>query len=87
MPDAAPQPQAQARPAPCAGGVTAGGEVTVARLERALETVAVLVVEDEVYLPIFERLEKELTEARRTADTLERARSIARASRAHKAAR
>ena len=87
MPDAAPQPQAQARPAPCAGGVDAGGEVTVARLERALQTVAVLLIEDEVYLPIFERLETELIDARRTADTLERARSIARRSRAQSAAR
>jgi len=87
LPDAAPQPHETARPAVCAGGVDAGSEVTVARLERALQTVAVLLIEDEVYLPIFERLEKELTEARKTADTLDRARRIARASRAHKAAR
>ena len=87
MPDAAPQPHETAWPAPCAGSVSAGGEVTVARLERALETVAVLLIEDEVYLPIFERLEAELIDARKTADTLERARRIARRSRAHNAAR
>ena len=87
MPDAAPQPQASARRRPCGGGVVAGCEITVARLERALETVAVLLVEDEVYLPIFERLEAELAEARKTADTLDRARRIARGARAQSAAR
>jgi hypothetical protein len=67
--------------------VVEGGEITVARLERALETVAVLLLEDEVYLPIFERLEAELAEARRTASTLDRARRIARGARAQSAAR
>jgi hypothetical protein len=67
--------------------VVADGDITVARLERALETVAVLLIEDEVYLPIFERLERELAEARKTADTLERARRIARGARAQSAAR
>jgi hypothetical protein len=67
--------------------VVAGGEVSIARLERALETVAVLLLEDEVYLPIFERLESELAEARKTANTLDRARRIARGARAQSAAR
>jgi hypothetical protein len=67
--------------------VVAGGEVSIARLERALETVAVLLLEDEVYLPIFERLESELAEARKTANTLERARQIARGARGQSAAR
>jgi len=67
--------------------VVAGCEITVARLERALETVAVLLIEDEVYLPIFERLEAELAEARRTASTLDRARRIARGARAQSVAR
>ena len=88
MPDAAPQPQRSAWPKPCGGaGVEESGAVTIARLERALETVAVLLVEDEVYLPIFERLEAELIDARKTADTLDRARRIARGARAQSDAR
>lgn len=87
MSDAAPQSRAHARHDPCALGVASGGEVTVARLERALETVAVLLIEDQVYLPIFERLEAELEDARRTASTLDRARKIARGARSHNAAR
>lgn len=87
MPYAAPQPHARARHDLCALGVASGGEVTVARLEKALETVAVLLIEDKVYLPIFERLEQELAEVRKTADTHDRARRIARRSRGHKAAR
>jgi len=88
LPDAAAtHPQAAARHGPCGGGVVAKGEITVARLERALETIAVLLIEDEVYLPIFERLEWELAEARKNADTLDRARWIARGARAQSAAR
>ncbi|MGI3212556.1 hypothetical protein ACROSR_15760 [Roseovarius tibetensis] len=87
MPDAAPQSHAHARHGPCALGFAAGGKVTVARLERALETVAALVIDDEVYLPIFQRLEAELEDARRTASTLDRARKIARGARSYNAAR
>lgn len=87
MPDTAPHTLETARPAPCKGGVGADRAVTVARLERALETVAVLLIEDEVYLPIFERLEQELAEARKTVNTLDRARRIARGARAQRAAR
>lgn len=87
MSDAAPQSRAHARHDPCALGVASGGKVTVARLERALETVAALVIDDEVYLPIFQRLEAELEDARRTPSTLDRARKIARGSRSHNAAR
>ena len=82
MPDAAPQPHQSTWPRPCAGAGVGESAVTIARLERALETVAVLLIEDEVYLPIFERLEQELADARKTANTLDRARRIARGARA-----
>lgn len=52
------------------------------RLRRAREVVAALVIEDPVYLPIFERLEREVAieEARTSADdALTRARAIASA--------
>lgn len=52
------------------------------RLRRAREVVAALVIEDAVYLPIFERLEREVAieEARTSADdALTRARAIASA--------
>ena len=49
------------------------------RIECALRFVAAIVVEPggEVYLPIFERLERELAEIDAKADALARARSIA----------
>ncbi|WP_372675241.1 hypothetical protein [Aquicoccus sp.] len=87
LPNGAPQPHKSAWPRPCTRGTAGEGKVTVARLERALETVAALVIDDEVYLPIFQRLEAELKEARRTASTLDRARKIARGARSHNAAR
>lgn len=86
LPHATPQPHESAGPQPCARGTAGAGKVTVARLERARETVAALVIDDEVYLPIFERLEAELEEARRTASTLDRARKIASGARSHNAA-
>lgn len=49
----------------------------IRRLERALRTVAVLVAEDPVYLPIFARLEEELCTARDEADAIARARALA----------
>jgi len=54
----------------------------LARLCRAREVVARLVVEDPVYLPIFERLETEIAveEAKASADdAVSRARAIAAA--------
>jgi hypothetical protein len=49
------------------------------RIERALRFVAAIVAEPggEVYLPIFERLERELTDIDAKADALARARTIA----------
>lgn len=87
LPDTAPLSHESAGPQPCARGTAGAGKVTVARLERALETVAALVIDDEVYLPIFQRLEAELEDARRTASTLDRARKIARGARSYNAAR
>lgn len=57
----------------------ADGSVSRERIERALRFVAAIVAEPggEVYLPIFERLERELTEIDTKADALARARSIA----------
>lgn len=52
------------------------------RLRRAREVVAALVIEDSVFLPIFERLEREVAieEARTSSeDALTRARAIAAA--------
>lgn len=48
----------------------------VAELQRLLEGVAKLVVEDATYLPIFERLEGELLDAQ-AADPVSRARALA----------
>ncbi|GEM_PF-3961945 len=85
----APQPQTSARRLPCAGNVAGHGkdEVTIQRLEDALETVALLVLADDIYLPVFKRLEAELTLARDAQSTLERARSIACRARSKVAAR
>lgn len=57
---------------------------TLKRLRAALKTVAELVSEDVIYLPIFERLEREVALAEVQAGTLdpvEKARAIARAVR------
>ena len=48
------------------------------RIRAALATVAELVLIDEVYTPIFVRLEKELAKAEGTGDTIKRARDIVR---------
>ncbi|SPJ25938.1 hypothetical protein [Palleronia abyssalis] len=58
-------------------------EIDIARIEQALEDVAVLLEDDLVYLPIFERLEEDLAAARAKQDARSRAREIrkARASR------
>ncbi|MER8371118.1 hypothetical protein [Mesorhizobium sp. M1406] len=60
------------------------GTWTVARLRKALQMIAQLVIEDVSYLPIFERLEREVALAEMQAGTLdpvEKARAIARAVR------
>lgn len=51
--------------------------ITVDRIERALAVAAYVVVNHgDVYLPIFERLECELADAKRRADAVGRARAI-----------
>lgn len=51
--------------------------VTIERIERALVLMAhVVMLDGEVYLPIFNRLEEELQAARRQRDTMFRARQI-----------
>lgn len=66
-------------PPPAWATQTAVGRIsTLKRLEAALMTVAVLVIRDPVYTPIFERLEREI-EAERNAQSdniLNRARAI-----------
>ncbi|MEQ6203335.1 hypothetical protein ABMC88_09785 [Sulfitobacter sp. HNIBRBA2951] len=47
-----------------------------ARIVKALGTVALLVVEDPVYVPVFERLEQELADIRSRDDAVERARQF-----------
>jgi len=58
-------------------------EIDIARIEQALEDVAVLLEDNLLYLPIFERLEEDLAAARAKQDARSRAREIreARASR------
>ena len=48
------------------------------RLQAALETIAALIIDDPVYLPIFERLEREIELERNRADTMARARAVLR---------
>ncbi|KEJ88593.1 hypothetical protein [Sulfitobacter donghicola] len=56
--------------APCAA------EVLEARIVKALGTVALLVVEDPIYIPVFERLERELADIKSRNDAIERAREF-----------
>ncbi len=59
------------------------GQVTdVARIEAALELVAILLDENEAYLPIFQRLEAEFEAARVSSSALTRARALAQKARA-----
>ena len=51
-------------------------EIDIARIERAPEDVALLIQRDLVYLPIFERLERELEAARTRQDARSRAARI-----------
>lgn len=51
--------------------------VTIERIERALVLAAhVVMLDGEVYLPLFNRLENELQSARRQADAMSRARTL-----------
>ena len=50
-----------------------------ARLKVALGTMAQLVIEDPTFIPVFERLERELAEIQSQNDAIERARSLLRA--------
>lgn len=56
--------------------------ITRARVERALQIIAAIVTgpEGDAYLPIFERLERELAALDAKSDALARARSIVAAS-------
>lgn len=47
------------------------------RLQRSLSIVALLVVDDPTYLPIFQRLEHEITVLEQQTDTIARAREMA----------
>ncbi|KIN69541.1 hypothetical protein Z948_3287 [Sulfitobacter donghicola DSW-25 = KCTC 12864 = JCM 14565] len=47
-----------------------------ARIVKALGTVALLVVEDPIYIPVFERLERELADIKSRNDAIERAREF-----------
>lgn len=51
-------------------------EVLEARIVKALGKVALLVVEDPIYIPVFERLERELADIRSRNDAIERARQF-----------
>ncbi|WP_170420891.1 hypothetical protein [Ruegeria arenilitoris] len=46
-------------------------------LKAAYEKAAVLVVEDPVYLPVFERIEREIALLEKQEDTIQRAKAIA----------
>jgi hypothetical protein len=62
---------------------TRGRRTILKRLYAALDVVAKLVVEDHIYLPIFERLEREIEMEEALAGTVspvEQARAIARAN-------
>ena len=52
-------------------------ERALGRIQAALETVAHLVVDDPIYVPIFKRLEQESEALRATRDVIARARSLA----------
>lgn len=47
-----------------------------ARIIKALGTLALLVMEDAGYIPVFERLEQELADLRSRNDVIERARQF-----------
>lgn len=49
----------------------------IKRLQAAYAKVAILVIHDQIYLPIFLRLEAEIAAAETTGDAIGRARAIA----------
>ena len=51
--------------------------VTLSELQKMHRMAAALVVADPVYLPVFERIEHELTVFETTGDAISRARAIA----------
>ncbi|MGJ8598076.1 hypothetical protein [Sulfitobacter sp.] len=51
-------------------------DVLEARIVKALGTVALLVVEDPTFIPVFERLERELADIRSRNEAIERARQF-----------
>ena len=55
------------------------GKITTERLERALAAAAQLALQDEAFLPIFERLQNEFAALGRKNDLLSQARRIAEA--------
>ena len=68
---------------PCRNHARVGGnqppfqEQLRSRLQAALIKVASLIVDDPVYIPVFERLENELEALAKQNDTLTRARMLA----------
>lgn len=52
-----------------------------ARLQVAIGKVAQLVVDDPTFIPVFERLERELANIRSQNDAIDRARALLRAPR------
>lgn len=56
--------------------------ISPARIEAALELVAILMDDNAAYLPIFQRLEAELETTRVSSSALARARSLAQKARA-----
>ena len=55
------------------------GKIATERLERALAAAAQLALQDEAFLPIFERLQNEFAALSRKNDLLSQARRIAEA--------
>lgn len=60
----------------------ASREITTERIERALRDIARIVAAPggEVYVTLFERLERDLAERQRCADAVSRARALAAAA-------
>lgn len=74
-------PELEARkavPRSAVPSVTSGKLRIAERIENAMFVVAKLLEHDEVYLPIFLRLENELIKAREQQDALQRARTLIR---------
>ncbi|MEP2531189.1 hypothetical protein [Shimia sp.] len=52
--------------------------VNLDTLQAAYSKAALLVIEDPVYLPVFERIEREIALFKNQGDTIQRAKAIAR---------